>query len=80
MFVIILKIMTFIFYIADRDDVLRYAERLSMRCSTVDVLVTVQRDHVQQEALHQVCNIWQSHCIKAQFYNKYLNVILFDLG
>lgn len=38
----------------DRDDVLRYAERLSMRCSTVDVLVTVQRDHVQQEALHQV--------------------------
>ncbi|XP_070151403.1 BAG family molecular chaperone regulator 2 [Polyergus mexicanus] len=38
----------------DKDDVLRYAERLSMRCSTVDVLVTVQRDHVQQEALHQV--------------------------
>ncbi|XP_012233532.1 BAG family molecular chaperone regulator 2 [Linepithema humile] len=38
----------------DRDDILRYAERLSMRCSTVDVLVTVQRDHVQQEALHQV--------------------------
>lgn len=38
----------------DRDDVLRYAERLSMRCSTVDVLVTVQRDHVQREALHQV--------------------------
>ncbi|XP_026829332.1 BAG family molecular chaperone regulator 2 [Ooceraea biroi] len=38
----------------DRDDILRYAERLSMRCSTVDVLVTVQRDHVQEEALHQV--------------------------
>ncbi|XP_011266902.1 BAG family molecular chaperone regulator 2 [Camponotus floridanus] len=38
----------------DRDDVLRYAERLSMRCSTVDVLVTVQRDHVQRDALHQV--------------------------
>ncbi|EGI60844.1 PREDICTED: BAG family molecular chaperone regulator 2 [Acromyrmex echinatior] len=38
----------------DRDDILRYADRLSMRCSTVDVLVTVQRDHVQQEALHQV--------------------------
>ncbi|XP_032673826.1 BAG family molecular chaperone regulator 2 [Odontomachus brunneus] len=38
----------------DRDDVLRYAERLSMRCLTVDVLVKVQRDHIQQEALHQV--------------------------
>ncbi|EFN88271.1 BAG family molecular chaperone regulator 2 [Harpegnathos saltator] len=39
---------------SDRDDVLRYAERLSMRCLTVDVLVKVQRDHIQQEALHQV--------------------------
>ena len=38
----------------DRDDVLRYADRLSMRCLTVDVLVKVQRDHIQQEALHQV--------------------------
>ena len=25
-----------------------------MRCLTVDVLVKVQRDHIQQEALHQV--------------------------
>lgn len=40
--------------LADKDDVLRYAERLSMRCLTVDVLVKVQRDHIQQEALHQV--------------------------
>lgn len=54
--------MIFIFYTADRDDVLRYAERLSMRCSTVDVLVTVQRDHVQREALHQVCKIF-GNCI-----------------
>ncbi|XP_066592871.1 BAG family molecular chaperone regulator 2 [Prorops nasuta] len=38
----------------DRDDVLRYAERLSIRCSTVDVLVKVQRDCIQEEALHQV--------------------------
>ncbi|XP_058788910.1 BAG family molecular chaperone regulator 2 [Phymastichus coffea] len=38
----------------DRDDILRYAERLSMRCLTVDVLVKVQRDDVQQDALHQV--------------------------
>lgn len=38
----------------DKDDVLRYADRLSMRCLTVDVLVKIQRDHVQQEALHQV--------------------------
>lgn len=39
---------------ADKDDVLRYADRLSMRCLTVDVLVKIQRDNVQQEALHQV--------------------------
>ncbi|XP_043249020.1 BAG family molecular chaperone regulator 2 [Colletes gigas] len=38
----------------DRDDVLRYAERLSMRCLTVDILVKIQRDQIQQEALHQV--------------------------
>ncbi|XP_033333194.1 BAG family molecular chaperone regulator 2 [Megalopta genalis] len=38
----------------DREDILRYAERLTMRCLTVDVLVTVQRDQIQQEALHQV--------------------------
>lgn len=39
---------------ADKDDVLRYAERLSMRCLTVDVLVKIQRDQIQEEALHQV--------------------------
>lgn len=50
----ILRMLVISCYIADRDDILRYADRLSMRCSTVDVLVTVQRDHVQQEALHQV--------------------------
>ncbi|KAG7211948.1 hypothetical protein KM043_011157 [Ampulex compressa] len=38
----------------DKDDVLRYAERLSTRCLTVDILVKIQRDHIQQEALHQV--------------------------
>lgn len=38
----------------DKDDVLRYAERLSTRCLTVDVLVKVQRDRIQEEALHQV--------------------------
>jgi BCL2-associated athanogene 2 len=43
-----------LYVIADRDDVLRYAERLSMRCLTVDVLVKVQRDCIQQDALHQV--------------------------
>lgn len=42
---------------ADKDDVLRYADRLSMRTLTVDVLVKVQRDLVQQEALHQVVNL-----------------------
>jgi len=33
---------------------LRYADRLSMRCLTVDVLVKITRDHVQTEALYQV--------------------------
>lgn len=50
---------------ADRDDVLRYAERLSMRCLTVDVLVKVQRDHIQQEALHQVFKILQFFLYKS---------------
>lgn len=58
-----IKIIIFFFHIADRDDVLRYAERLSMRCSTVDVLVTVQRDHVQQEALHQVSEVFGDHIV-----------------
>ncbi|XP_012284410.1 BAG family molecular chaperone regulator 2 [Orussus abietinus] len=44
----------------DRDDILRYAERLSMRCLTVDVLVKIQRDQIQQEALHQVNDLIDS--------------------
>lgn len=39
---------------ADRDDVTRYADRLCMRCLTVDVLVKITRDQVQTEALYQV--------------------------
>ncbi|XP_043266496.1 BAG family molecular chaperone regulator 2 [Venturia canescens] len=38
----------------DRDDVLRYADRLSMRCLTVDVLVKITRDQIQTDALYQV--------------------------
>lgn len=47
-----------LFDVADKDDVLRYADRLSTRCLTVDVLVKIQRDHIQQEALHQVFVIY----------------------
>ncbi|XP_017754398.1 PREDICTED: BAG family molecular chaperone regulator 2 [Eufriesea mexicana] len=38
----------------DKDDVLRYAERLSMRCLTVNILVKIERDQIQQEALYKV--------------------------
>lgn len=38
----------------DKEDVLRYANRLSTRCLTVDVLVKIHRDYMQEEALHQV--------------------------
>lgn len=38
----------------DKEDVLRYADRLSTRCLTVDVLVKIHRDEIQEEALHQV--------------------------
>lgn len=68
MFVVTLKLIISFCYAADRDDILRYAERLSMRCSTVDVLVTVQRDHVQQEALHQV--------FRARYKHMYQNIFL----
>lgn len=56
--------------IADKDDVLRYAERLSMRCLTVDVLVKIQRDQIQEEALHQV---------HTSYYIFYINLLLFFL-
>lgn len=38
----------------DRDDVVRYADRITNRCLTVEVKVLTQRDHMQEEALHQV--------------------------
>ncbi|XP_014227815.1 BAG family molecular chaperone regulator 2 [Trichogramma pretiosum] len=50
----------------DKDDVMRYAERLSMRCLTVDVLVRVQRDNVQQDALHQVNGLIDSLVVGLQ--------------
>lgn len=56
------------YFIADKDDVLRYAERLSMRCLTVDVLVKIQRDQIQEEALHQV---------HTSYYIFYINLLLF---
>ncbi|XP_015108359.1 BAG family molecular chaperone regulator 2 [Diachasma alloeum] len=38
----------------DKDDVLRYADRLTSRCLTIEVMVKVQRDPIQEDALHQV--------------------------
>lgn len=38
----------------DREDILRYCERVTERCLTVDVTVHTNRDRVQEEALYQV--------------------------
>uniref|UniRef100_A0A1B6M1T6 BAG domain-containing protein n=1 Tax=Graphocephala atropunctata TaxID=36148 RepID=A0A1B6M1T6_9HEMI len=38
----------------DREDILRYCERVTGRCLTVEVLVHTNRDRIQEEALHQV--------------------------
>ncbi|KAL3288359.1 hypothetical protein HHI36_002807 [Cryptolaemus montrouzieri] len=38
----------------DREDINRYADRILSRCLTVEVKVLTQRDHSQEEALHQV--------------------------
>ncbi|KAJ8925684.1 hypothetical protein NQ315_009531 [Exocentrus adspersus] len=38
----------------DRDDINRYADRISSRCLTVEVRVLTQRDQMQEEALFQV--------------------------
>uniref|UniRef100_A0A1B6EFD8 BAG domain-containing protein n=1 Tax=Clastoptera arizonana TaxID=38151 RepID=A0A1B6EFD8_9HEMI len=38
----------------DREDILRYCERLTARCLTVDVLVRTTRDRIQEDALYQV--------------------------
>lgn len=38
----------------DKDDVLRYAERVTNRCLTVDVHIRIQRDKTQEDALHQI--------------------------
>jgi len=38
----------------DREDILRYCERVTDRCVTVEVLVHTMRDRVQEEALYQV--------------------------
>ncbi|XP_053614713.1 BAG family molecular chaperone regulator 2 [Plodia interpunctella] len=38
----------------DKDDILRYAERILARAMTVEVAVRTDRDPQQEEALHQV--------------------------
>lgn len=38
----------------DKDDIQRYIERVTMRCSTVEILVRTDRDKSQEESLHQV--------------------------
>ncbi|XP_017774548.1 PREDICTED: BAG family molecular chaperone regulator 2 [Nicrophorus vespilloides] len=38
----------------EKDEALRYLDRIATRCMTVDVKVFTQRDKSQEEALHQV--------------------------
>lgn len=38
----------------DKDDIMRYAERILARAMTVEVAVRTDRDSQQEEALHQV--------------------------
>ncbi|XP_054278866.1 BAG family molecular chaperone regulator 2-like [Macrosteles quadrilineatus] len=38
----------------DREDILRYCERVTGRCLTVEVLVHTNRDRIQEDALYQV--------------------------
>lgn len=42
------------YFLDDRDDVNRYADRVMSRCLTVEVKVLTQRDCQQEEALFQV--------------------------
>jgi len=44
----------------DRDDILRYCERVQGRCLTVEVCVHTHRDRVQEEALYQVNHLIDS--------------------
>ncbi|KAG8338261.1 BAG molecular chaperone regulator 2 [Homalodisca vitripennis] len=41
-------------FLDDREDILRYCERVTGRCLTVEVMVHTNRDKIQEEALHQV--------------------------
>jgi hypothetical protein len=38
----------------DKDDILRYLDRISLRCTTIDVCVHTLRSDDQVESLHQV--------------------------
>lgn len=38
----------------DRDDIMRFAERVCNRCLTVEITVKTNRDQIQEDALHQV--------------------------
>lgn len=42
------------FFADEREDIFRYADRVTNRCLTVEVRVHTQRDKMQEEALHQV--------------------------
>lgn len=42
----------------DRVDVLRYADRVTSRCHTVEVPLKIERDEVQEESLHVVSHFY----------------------
>lgn len=39
---------------SDKDDIFRYLERISRRCTTVDICVHIDRSEEQVDSLHQV--------------------------
>lgn len=43
-----------IFFLDDRDDIERYADRIFARCSTIDVSVKTIRDKIQEDSLYQI--------------------------
>lgn len=64
-------------YVAgDKDDIVRYADRILARAMTVEVAVRTDRDPQQEEALHQV-NI-RIYAVHSRFLLSIVNYIKMD--
>lgn len=59
----------------EKDEVMRYCDRILSRCHTVELTIKTNRNLQQEEALHQVKMIFTFIILKLHIFRKYCLII-----